>query len=172
MLIGMSYLFPMQRGKNTVNYSVSCMLGLWDLGKYHMHIIYICNDQLLLHYTAKFGKEHMQKQRKNNKKHTGGLRNHNFGKTKNTWEKKQKLKQKSNNKNTEKSKELSRSSGDGAGWPRVLIPIFFQSLFLFFSNLRSRLWFFQVYWFFQIWARKASGRLFYFYIFLFFPRYF
>ena len=132
MLIGMSYLFPMQRGKNTVNYSVSCMLGLWDLGKYHMHIIYICNDQLLLHYTAKFGKEHMQKQRKNNKKHTGGLRNHNFGKTKNTWEKKQKLKQKSNNKNTEKSKELSRSSGDGAGWPRVLIPIFFQSLVLFF----------------------------------------
>ena len=72
-------------------------------------------DQLLLHYTAKFGKEHMQKQRKNNKKHTGGLRNHNFGKTKNTWEKKQKLKQNSNNKNTEKSKELSRSSGDGAG---------------------------------------------------------
>jgi len=32
-----------------------------------------------------------------------------------TLGKKQKLKQKSNNKNTEKSKELSRSSGDGAG---------------------------------------------------------
>ena len=138
---------------------------------YAYYIYIYMYDQLLLHYTAKFGKEHMQKQRKNNKKHTGGLRNHNFGKTKNTWEEtktKTKIKQ-------QKHGKKQRTFQKFWGWGRVTTSLnsyFFPKFIFVFSNLRSRLWFFQVYWFFQIWARKASGRLFYFYIFLFFTRYF
>ena len=127
-------------------------------------------DQLLLHYTAKFGKEHMQKQRKNNKKHTGGLRNHNFGKTKNTWEEtktKTKIKQ-------QKHGKKQRTFQKFWGWGRVTTSLnsyfVFQSLFLFFSNLRSRLWFFQVYWFFQIWAPQGLWTFILFlYIFIFSP---
>ena len=98
-----------------------------------MHIIYICNDQLLLHYTAKFGKEHMQKQRKNNKKHTGGLRNHNFGKTKNTWEEtktKTKIKQ-------QKHGKKQRTFQKFWGWGRVTTSLnsyfFPKFIFVFFE---------------------------------------
>lgn len=166
MLIGMSYLFPMQRGKK--HCKLQCILHVRALRPRkisYAYYIYICNDQLLLHYTAKFGKEHMQKQRKNNKQHTGGLRNHNFGKTKNTWEEtttKTKI-------NKQKHGKKQRTFQKSWGWGRVTTSLnfyfVFQSLFMFFFKFEIPTLVFQVYWFFQIWARKASGRLLFFVFF-------
>lgn len=170
MLIGMSYLFPMQRGKK--HCKLQCILHVRALRPRkisYAYYIYICNDQLLLHYTAKFGKEHMQKQRKNNKQHTGGLRNHNFGKTKNTWEEtttKTKI-------NKQKHGKKQRTFQKSWGWGRVTTSLnfyfVFQSLFMFFSNLRSRLWFSKF-----IGSSKfgPARPLDVYYFLFFFPRYF
>ena len=116
MLIGMSYLFPMQRGKK--HCKLQCILHVRALRPrtisyaYYIYIYVMTNSCFITQPTLEKNTCKNKERTTNNTLEASGIT---ILEKQKTLGKKQQLKQKSINKNTGKNKELSRSPGDGAG---------------------------------------------------------